>query len=147
MPRAIWKGAITFGLVHIPVAVYPASSETGIDFDWLDKRSMDPVGCKRVNKRIGKEVERRNIVRGVKVNGGQYVVLSDEDVGPQEGGLEALFIAACALRTAAPPRPGCRATPCAPRRCANARPWTTTRETRAPDPLPARRPSWCWRPP
>lgn len=44
MPRAIWKGAITFGLVHVPVALYPASQEVGIDFDWLDKRSMDPVG-------------------------------------------------------------------------------------------------------
>ena len=53
MPRAIWKGAISFGLVHVPVALYPASQETGIDFDWLDKRSMDPVGYLRVNKRTG----------------------------------------------------------------------------------------------
>jgi DNA end-binding protein Ku len=80
MPRAIWKGAITFGLVHIPVALYPASSETGIDFDWLDKRSMDQVGYKRVNKRTGKEVTRENIVKGVKVNGGDYVVLSDDEI-------------------------------------------------------------------
>ena len=55
MQRMIWKGAISFGLVHVPVAVYPASSEGGIDFDWLDKRSMDPVGYKRINKRTGKE--------------------------------------------------------------------------------------------
>jgi DNA end-binding protein Ku len=80
MPRAIWKGAITFGLVHVPVALYPASSETGIDFDWLDKRSMDQVGYKRVNKRTGKEVGKENIVKGVKVNGGDYVVLSDEEI-------------------------------------------------------------------
>ena len=53
MPRAIWKGAISFGLVHVPVALYPASSESGIDFDWLDKRSMDPVGYQRINKRTG----------------------------------------------------------------------------------------------
>ena len=58
MPRTIWKGAISFGLVHIPVAVYPATSEQGLDFDWLDKRSMDPVGYKRINKRTGKEVAR-----------------------------------------------------------------------------------------
>jgi DNA end-binding protein Ku len=80
MARAIWKGAISFGLVHIPVALYPAATETGIDFDWLDKRSMDPVGYKRVNKRTGKEVDRANIVKGVKVNGGDYVVLSDDEI-------------------------------------------------------------------
>ncbi len=59
MPRIIWKGAISFGLVHVPVALYPASQEVGIDFDWLDGRSMDPVGYKRVNKRTGKEVGAR----------------------------------------------------------------------------------------
>ena len=52
--RVICKGAISFGLVHVPVALYPASTEGGIDFDWLDKRSMDPVGYKRINKRTGK---------------------------------------------------------------------------------------------
>jgi DNA end-binding protein Ku len=80
MPHAIWKGAISFGLVHVPVALYPASSETGIDFDWLDKRSMDPVGYKRVNKRTGKEIDKDNIVKGVKVEGGSYVVLSEDEI-------------------------------------------------------------------
>ena len=36
MPRALWKGAITFGLVHIPVALYPAARENRVNFDWLD---------------------------------------------------------------------------------------------------------------
>ena len=80
MPHAIWKGAISFGLVHVPVALYPASLETGIDFDWLDKRSMDPVGYRRINKRTGKEIEKEDIVRGVKVDGGDYVVLSDAEI-------------------------------------------------------------------
>ncbi|MEO8938781.1 MAG: Ku protein [Burkholderiaceae bacterium] len=80
MPRIIWKGAISFGLVHIPVALYPASSESGIDFDWLDKRSMDPVGYKRINKRTGKEIERDNIVKGVKQDDGDYVILSDDEI-------------------------------------------------------------------
>ena len=40
MPRALWKGAITFGLVHIPVALYPAASHDELDFDWLDRRDM-----------------------------------------------------------------------------------------------------------
>jgi len=80
MPRAIWKGAITFGLVHVPVALYPASQEDDIDFDWLDKRSMDPVGYKRINKRTGKEIDKDNIVKGVKQESGDYVVLSDDEV-------------------------------------------------------------------
>ncbi len=80
MPRVIWKGAISFGLVHVPVALYPAASETGIDFDWLDKRTMDPVGYKRINKRTGKEIDRDNIVKGVKVEGGDYVVLSEDEI-------------------------------------------------------------------
>jgi DNA end-binding protein Ku len=80
MQRAIWKGAINFGLVHVPVALYPASQETGIDFDWLDKRSMDPVGYKRVNKRTGKEVASDQIVKGIKQDDGDYVVLSEEQI-------------------------------------------------------------------
>lgn len=66
MQRAIWKGAISFGLVHVPVALYPASQEAGIDFDWLDSRSMDLVGYKRVNKRTGKEIALEHIVKRVK---------------------------------------------------------------------------------
>ena len=63
MPRAVWKGAISLGLVHVPIALYPASQETGIDFDWLDKRSMDPVGYKRINKRTGKDIQAEHIVK------------------------------------------------------------------------------------
>jgi len=80
MPRAIWKGAISFGLVHIPVALYPASQESGVDFDWVDKRTMDPVGYRRINKRTGKEIEAENIVRGVKQSSGEYVILSDDEI-------------------------------------------------------------------
>ncbi len=80
MPRAIWKGAITFGLVLVPVALYPASQEDDIDFNWLDKRSMDPVGYKRINKRTGKEVDTDNIVKGVKQDSGDYVLVSDDEI-------------------------------------------------------------------
>ena len=80
MPRVIWKGAISFGLVHVPVALYPAAQDVGVDFDWLDKRSMDPVGYQRVNKRTGKEIKREDIVKGVKLDDGDYVVLSDEEI-------------------------------------------------------------------
>lgn len=78
--RVIWKGAISFGLVHIPIALHTATSEQGLDFDWLDKRSMDPVGYKRINKRTGKEISRENIVKGIAYEEGQYVVLSQEEI-------------------------------------------------------------------
>ncbi len=80
MPRVIWKGAISFGLVHVPVALYPASQDIGIDFDWLDKRSMDPVGYKRINKRTGKEIDRDDIVKGIKQDNGEYVVLNEDEI-------------------------------------------------------------------
>jgi DNA end-binding protein Ku len=80
MARAVWKGAISFGLVHLPVALYPASQDSGIDFDWLDRRSLDPVGYKRYNKRTGRELKSADIVKGVKQPGGGYVVVSDEEV-------------------------------------------------------------------
>lgn len=80
MQRSIWKGAVSFGLVHVPVALYPASQSERIDFDWLDKRTMDPVGYKRVNKRTGKEIDKSDIVKGVRQPDGDYVVLSDKEI-------------------------------------------------------------------
>ncbi|KRP71716.1 DNA repair protein [Pseudomonas paralactis] len=80
MPRAIWKGAISFGLVHIPVSLVSATSSQGVDFDWLDKRSMDPVGYKRINKTTGKEVTKEHIVKGVAFEKGRYVVLSEDEI-------------------------------------------------------------------
>ncbi len=80
MPRVIWKGAISFGLVHVPVALYPASQAVGIDFDWLDRRSMDPVGYKRVNKRTGKEIQGDDIVKGIKQVDGDYVILTEDQI-------------------------------------------------------------------
>jgi DNA end-binding protein Ku len=80
VPRAIWKGAISFGLVHVPVGLFPAAQESGIDFDWLDRRSMDPVGYRRINKRTGKEIAAEDVVRGVKQEEGDYVVLTDDEI-------------------------------------------------------------------
>lgn len=79
MPRTIWKGAITFGLVHIPVALRAASREHKLDLDWLDRRDMAPVGYKRINKRTGEAIESENIVKGYAYESGQYVLLNDED--------------------------------------------------------------------
>ncbi len=78
--RVLWKGAITFGLVHIPVGLHTASTEQGIDFDWLDKRSIDPVGYKRVNKKTGQEIDREDIVKGFAYEDGRYVVISPQEI-------------------------------------------------------------------
>src|SRR5690606_14539396 len=78
--RVLWKGAISFGLVHIPIALHAATEEQSIDFDWLDKRSMDPVGYKRINTATGKEITKDNIVKGIEYEDGQYVVLSAEEI-------------------------------------------------------------------
>ncbi|KJK07337.1 MULTISPECIES: Ku protein [unclassified Pseudomonas] len=80
MARAIWKGAISFGLVHIPVSLSTAVRSERIDFDWLDKRSMDPVGYKRINKVTGKDVNKDDIVKGVEFEKGRYVVISEDEI-------------------------------------------------------------------
>ena len=79
MPRVLWKGAISFGLVHVPVSLYPASRSESLSFDMIDKRDFSPVGYKRYNKRTGEEISRENIVKGYEYEKGEYVVVTDED--------------------------------------------------------------------
>jgi DNA end-binding protein Ku len=79
MARAIWKGMISFGLVNVPVELYPASQSHSLSFSMLDKRDFSPVGYKRYNKTTGAEVPWNDIVKGYEYEKGQYVVMSDED--------------------------------------------------------------------
>src|SRR5436190_7858999 len=79
MARSLWKGAISFGLVNIPVELFPAEERKGFQFSMLDKRDLSPVGYKRYSKKSGKEVEWSNIVKGYEYEKDRYVVLSDED--------------------------------------------------------------------
>jgi DNA end-binding protein Ku len=80
MARSMWKGAISFGLVHIPVEMYPAASDKGLDLHMLDRRDFSPIGFKRYNKTTGKEVTWDDIIKGYEYSDGEYVVLSDEDL-------------------------------------------------------------------
>jgi len=80
MARSMWKGAISFGLVHIPVEMYAAVSDKGLDLTMLDRRDFSPVGFKRYNKGNNKEVSWDDIVKGYEYTDGEYVVLSDEDL-------------------------------------------------------------------
>jgi DNA end-binding protein Ku len=77
--HAIWKGAISFGLVQIPVGVYSAESAQELHFNLLDKRDMSPVSYERHNKATGKPVAWNQIVKGYEYEKGEYVVLSDAD--------------------------------------------------------------------
>jgi len=79
MARAIWKGTLTFGLVSIPVELFPAQESKAFSFSMLDKRDFSPVGYKRYNKASGKEVEWGDIVKGYEYEKNQYVVMTDED--------------------------------------------------------------------
>ena len=78
--RALWKGAISFGLVHVPVALYSATDESDLEFKMLDKRSMDPVGYRRINKKSGKEVAAADIVKGIEWDDGRFVLLTPEEI-------------------------------------------------------------------
>lgn len=79
MPRSLWKGAISFGLVNIPVVLYSAENRNSFDLTMLDRRDMKPVGFKRYNKDTGKDVPWEEIVKGYEYEKERYVVLSDED--------------------------------------------------------------------
>ena len=76
--KAIWTGAIGFGLVNIPIKLYSAVEASEIDLDMLDKKDHANIKFKRVNERTGKEVAWADIVKGYNLND-KYVVLDEED--------------------------------------------------------------------
>ena len=80
MARGLWKGAISFGLVNVPVELYSAEKRASeIDLTMLDKRDLAPVGYKRYNKSTGEDVPWAEIVKGYEYEDDKYVVLSEED--------------------------------------------------------------------
>lgn len=76
--RAIWTGAIGFGLVNIPVKLYSATESSNLDFDMLDRKDQANIKFKRVNEKTGKEVIWKNIVKGYFLKD-HYVLLEDAD--------------------------------------------------------------------
>ena len=79
MARAIWKGSISFGLVNIPIALYPATRREELKFRLLRKSDLSPVNYKRVAEKDGSEVPWDQIVKGYEYGKAKYVVLRDED--------------------------------------------------------------------
>ena len=80
MQKILWKGAISFGLVHIPVRLYAAEVSHDLDLTMVDRRDFSPIGYTRINKKTGKEVAWENIVKAYEYDPDQYVVLSEEDI-------------------------------------------------------------------
>jgi DNA end-binding protein Ku len=77
--RPIWKGSISFGLVYIPIAVYPATREEKLSFRQLRATDLSPIKYKKVAEADAKEVSADQIVKGFEYERGQYVVLKEED--------------------------------------------------------------------
>jgi DNA end-binding protein Ku len=77
--RPIWKGSISFGLVYIPIAVYPATREEKLSFRQLRKSDLSPIRYKKVADADMKEVSADQIVKGFEYERGNFVILSDED--------------------------------------------------------------------
>ena len=77
--RPIWKGAISFGLVSIPITLYPATRQEELRFHFLRKNDLSPINNKRVAEADGKEVAWEDIVRGYQYEKGKFVVLNDDD--------------------------------------------------------------------
>lgn len=77
--RAIWKGAISFGLVNIPITLYPATRREELRFHFLRKSDLSPINNKRVAEVDGKEVAWEEIVRGYEYEKGKFVVLNEDD--------------------------------------------------------------------
>ena len=77
--RAIWKGSITFGLVNVPISLYPATAKKELSFHLLRKSDLSQIIYKRVAEVDGKEVPWDQIVKGYEYEKGKFVVLTDED--------------------------------------------------------------------
>ena len=84
MPRPIWKGSLSFGLVNVPVALYPATSDKTLHFHQVEDGTSDRIRYKKVNERTGKEVPPERIVKAMDMGVGEYVIVSDEELADAE---------------------------------------------------------------
>jgi DNA end-binding protein Ku len=79
MPRAIWSGAITFGLVNVPVRMYSAISEHKLHFHWVHEKDESPIGYQKICKLEDKPVDDDEVVKAFEFEPGEYVFMEDED--------------------------------------------------------------------
>jgi DNA end-binding protein Ku len=78
--RPIWSGTISFGLVSVPVQMYPATQSKELRFHFLDRRDLEPIGYEKVRKDTGEAVPKEEIVRGFEIDKGRYVPIDDDDL-------------------------------------------------------------------
>src|SRR5271169_591786 len=80
MARTMWTGSLSFGLVNIPVGLYPATEDRTIHFNQFQAGTSDRIRYKKVNEQTGEEVPHSEIVKGFNLGGGDYVILSDDEL-------------------------------------------------------------------
>ena len=80
MARAIWKGSLSFGLVNVPVGLYTATQDKTIHFNQFEEGTSDRIRYKRVNERTGEEVDYARIVKGVDLGGGEFAILTPDEL-------------------------------------------------------------------
>jgi DNA end-binding protein Ku len=80
MARPIWSGAISFGLVSVPVRMYSATESKELKFHFLHKDDLSPIGYDKVRRDTGEHVDPDDIVRGFEIEKGRFVELSEEDL-------------------------------------------------------------------
>lgn len=78
--RTLWKGAISFGLVHIPITLHSATAESRMKFHLLDKKTMSAVGNRQVNKTTGEAMQKEEVVKGFEYEKDQFVVLEPDEI-------------------------------------------------------------------
>ncbi|HEY5023707.1 MAG TPA: Ku protein [Acidimicrobiales bacterium] len=86
MPRAIWTGSLSFGLVNVPVGLFSATDDKAIHFNQFQAGTSDRIRQKRVNERTGDEVEYADVVKGYDLGGGEYVIVTPEELESVEPG-------------------------------------------------------------
>ena len=84
MPRTVWKGALNFGLVNVPVGLYSATQDKTIHFNQFEEGTSDRIRYKKVNERTGEEVPADKIVKGFDLGGGEYVILTNDEIDSAE---------------------------------------------------------------
>ena len=86
VPRAIWTGSVTFGLVNVPVGMYSATEEHEVSFHQFERGTSSRIRYKRINEDTGEEVDYDDIVKGAEVGDGQYVIITPEELEAVEPG-------------------------------------------------------------
>src|SRR4051812_41839547 len=86
MPRAIWSGSISFGLVNVPVKLHTATEEKDVHFHQLAEKTGDRIKMKRVSEKSGREVDFDDIVKGYEVSKGKYVVVTPDELSSVDPG-------------------------------------------------------------